>query len=55
MLVGLNIETSEEHNTRTMQYNAQWTKPALTDLMHAKTVAKMSWDDGMKGKKMMLM
>ena len=29
MLVVLNIETSEEHNTRTVQYDAQWTKPAL--------------------------
>ena len=29
MLVGLNIETSEEHNTSTMQCTAQWTKPAL--------------------------
>ena len=28
-VVGLNIETSEKHNTRTMQYKAQWTKPAL--------------------------
>ena len=37
---GQSIETSEGHNTRGMQYNAQMVKQLWTDLKHAKTVAK---------------
>ena len=33
----------------------KWPNQLQTDTMQAKTVAKMSWDDGLKGTKMRLM
>ena len=55
MLESLSIKASEVHNTRAIQYNAQWTKLTLNRLHACQDSGKMAENDGSTRIEMKLM